>query len=148
MNKKLSSLLILLLLLSSQLVLIFLHVTSQSKPEWSYFLIAVVTSSIGVFIGLKTRIKTHPRNLIIRPPGAIWAIFTELVVSSSKFDRVIEPIFADWQKEYFDALQNNRGAFKLLMIRVRYTHALLKAIGLLGFLQVLNKVIKGILSGS
>lgn len=78
---------------------------------------------------------------IARPPGMRLMNVVEVLVSPERYERVFQPILADWHEEFFQALSQNRGRGKLLAIRIRHTWGFLKALGLLSLLQAIGALV-------
>lgn len=66
---------------------------------------------------------------IVRPPGSQIRAFCEFVFSRKTLERVIDPIIADMQTEYCEALAAQR-RFKAIWVCVRGYWCLVKATGL------------------
>jgi len=69
------------------------------------------------------------RQLVKRPPGTRLLQIADFLSSPTNVEQVFEPLVADWQKEYFDALQQGR-TLKARWISVRYYWRSILALGL------------------
>ena len=58
-----------------------------------------------------------------KPPGQLLLEIVEIVVSTRRYETTFEPLVADWRKEYFDALRDDRGRAKMFFINARYVIA-------------------------
>lgn len=94
-------------------------------------------------MGLK-RIKllgmeTDASMRIARPPGSLLATISEFVFSKKTLERVVNPIIADMQAEYCEALAAKR-PYKAAWIRVSYCWSFAKALGLYSVLKAVVQV--------
>lgn len=71
---------------------------------------------------------------IVRPPGALLGTISEFVFSKKTLERVVRPIIADMQTEYFEALAAKR-RYKAKWIRIRGCWSFWKALGLYSLLK-------------
>jgi len=79
---------------------------------------------------------------IMLPPGTHMCRFVERWFSPEKYEKVCKSVIADWHSEYFEALDQKRGPFKMAAIRIRYTYAFINMLGLLSFFQTVGKIAK------
>lgn len=80
------------------------------------------------------------------PPGATMLQVTKIFVSKKHYERVLEPVIADWRAEYFEAVDENAHWLTFASIRVRNVFYFLTSLGLLGAAKLLLKLIKSISS--
>lgn len=84
------------------------------------------------------------RAVIKRPPGTNIVKIADFLCSPKSVEQIFEPLVADWQKEYFDALKDGRRV-KARWISVRYYGRAVMAFGLnklLSFLKGLSSAKK------
>ena len=75
---------------------------------------------------------------IVKPPGFSLARFAEFFLSPKTVERIVNPLLADLQSEYFAALDQRR-KIKAIWIRLSYSWAFFKA---LGFHTLLKAVVE------
>jgi serine/threonine protein kinase len=67
---------------------------------------------------------------ILSPPGRKLLSIAEVFFSPKMVTVTFKPLIADWQSEYFEALNKKRGKWHLAMISIRYYWYYAKACGL------------------
>lgn len=81
---------------------------------------------IGIFFGYQLASSILDEERIIKPPTFYANKFAWFLYSTKTQKEIFEPIIADWQKEYFEALSRNE-IWKARWIKVRYIYAFLAA---------------------
>jgi hypothetical protein len=79
---------------------------------------------------------------LVKPPGQTYLKIVEYVVSKKMYQSTFEPLVADWQEEYFEALDQKRGRVKLFFVDVRYKWAFAKACGLSALIKLVIDTFK------
>lgn len=74
------------------------------------------------------------KQLICQPPGSLLRSVSEFVFSKKTLEYVIDPIIADMQAEYFEALAAKR-PYKAAWVRLRGYWSFAKAVGLYSLLK-------------
>ncbi len=89
-------------------------------------LIAIIEFSLA--FGLNNKIKGLIQNIKFKNkfslPGNFWLNLVDFFYSQKIKKQVFEPIIADWQEEFFEALFKKE-IWKARWINVRYTYAFL-----------------------
>ena len=96
-------------------------------------------SSFNLWLDMKLLLRTIPAALIstdriTRPPGALIGRWAEFVFSPRTVEYLVNPILADIQIEYFNALAEGRNA-KAVWVRLRGYWNLITVVGFAGFLR-------------
>jgi hypothetical protein len=85
------------------------------------------------------RITSPKKANIIRPPGSLLTAVSEFLFSQKTLERVVNPVIADLQVEYCEALAANRHV-KAAWVRLRGYWNLFKAIGLYSIVKMFVEV--------
>ena len=88
--------------------------------------------------------RTNSFHIIKEAPGQRWLKFAEFFFSPETVKMKVVPTLADWQEEYFEALQKQNLA-KARWISVRYNWAMIKVLWLsdvLELIEALRKIAK------
>lgn len=84
----------------------------------------------GEILSIHKRYIEQAAEKIVRPPGYRELGLISFFVSPQKIENVYEPIIADWNVEYYEALSKSKPVIRVFFIRVRYMYALISALGL------------------
>jgi hypothetical protein len=78
---------------------------------------------------LSNLVGASDAGMVKRAPGTRLLQIVDFLCSPTTVEQVFEPLVADWQKEYFDALHKGR-RLKARWISVRYYWSTIQALGL------------------
>ena len=92
-------------------------------------------------------IETGASMRIARPPGSLLATISEFVFSKKTLEQIVNPIIADMQKEYCEALAAKR-SYKAAWVRVRYCWSFAKALGLYSLLKAVIEMWRKVIRDS
>lgn len=120
-------------------------------------IMATATTAGSLFAFLKTRRQKEFRKTKIRkawlsvivtrtrtikvPPGARLFAIVEFLYSPADVEGTFEPLVADWRKEYFDAVHQDR-LWKARWISIRYVVRFGQAMGLKKAWNIGREVVK------
>ena len=93
-------------------------------------------------IDLRVRFGRRNRRLIQSAPGQKLLRIAEIVFSPKTVMLTFRPLVADWQFEYFEALNENRSRWHLRMITFRYYWYFAKACGLTNVVRLFKGLAK------
>ncbi len=81
-------------------------------------------SSVTRRVAKATVRPSAPKVTLCVPPGTLWMRVARTIFSSKDVEKYFEPAVADWQSEYFEALQKGSSRTALVFLRLRNTLAI------------------------
>jgi hypothetical protein len=130
-------------------IVLMLGVLDMDRREfWRFFTRVMVkhpTNAPDFLLMVCQRRMSSPLNMresqrVFAPPGQKLLTLAEIFFSPKTVRLTFEPLIADWQFEYFEALKANFPSWRLRIISIRYCWHYAKACGLSKVVQLFRAV--------
>ena len=109
-----------------------------------YISAAVALYVMGYAAGALTKYFIKRGEELQKAPASLISGVLEVVMSKKHFERVIEPVIADWHEEYFEEIDGQGRRAKLFFMRLRYLYRLTFEVVGSGIIERIRKVVKGV----